>query len=299
MPLTPAEVRNVVFGKSPSGKQGYHEDEVDTFLDLVEAELTRLIAENDDLRRRLDQLDRQQGATREMTGSAVGPGLPHPVLAAPPPLAHQSAPEGDPHAQAARVLGLAQEMADRLASQAKTDADALLSRARTQADELLAAAKAKAEGLVQEAKTQAETLLTDARTTAETLGRQSREKTAALEREAAHQHSQTVAGLNHEKNTLENKIDRLRALEREYRIRLKAYLTAQLHELDEDETDPPPAPQPNQQGVAAVEPSTPAERGCPSSTSGDRATVGSPAVIWPSQVSAVARFSAGDRGVPQ
>jgi cell division septum initiation protein DivIVA len=221
------------------------------------------------------------------------------VLAASPPLADQSAPEGDAHAHAARVLGLAQEMADRLTSQAKADADALLSRARTQAEELLAAAKAKAEGLVQEATTRAETLLTDAHTTAETLGRQSREKTTSREREAAHQHSQTVAGLNHEKDTLENKIDRLRALEREYRIRLKAYLTAQLHELDEDETVPPPAPQPNRRGVAAVEPSTPAERGSPSSTAGGRAIVGGPAVIWPSQISAVARFSAGDRGIPQ
>jgi hypothetical protein len=54
-----------------------------------------------------------------------------------------------------------------------------------------------------------------------------------------------VAGLNHEKDTLENKIDRLRAVEREYRIHLKTYLTAQLHELDEDETVPPSALQPN------------------------------------------------------
>jgi DivIVA domain-containing protein len=246
MPLTPAEVRNVVFGKSLIGKQGYNEDEVDTFLDLVESELARLIEENDDLRRRLEQLDRQQGATRIETGFAVGPPeLPHPVLAAPPPLADQRAREGDAHAHAAGVLGLAHEMADRLTSQAKTEADAMLSRARTRADELLAAAKVEAEGLVQEGKTRAETLLTDARTTAETLERQSREETASLEREAAHQHSQTVAGLNHEKDTLENKIDRLRAVEREYRIHLKTYLTAQLHELDEDETVPPSALQPN------------------------------------------------------
>jgi DivIVA domain-containing protein len=262
MPLTPAEVRNVVFGKSPIGKQGYTEDEVDTFLDLVEAELARLIEENDDLRSRLEQLDRQQGATRSETGSALGPPeRPRPVMASPPPLADPSAPEGDPHTQAARVLGLAQEMADRLTTKANTDADATLSQARTQADQLLAAAKAKADGLVQEAKTRAETLLTDARTTAETLERQSRQKTASLEREAAHQHSQTIAALNQEKNTLENKIDRLRALEREYRIHLKAYLTAQLHELDEDETDPPSASQPNRQGVATFGLSTPAETG--------------------------------------
>uniref|UniRef100_UPI000566D1CD DivIVA domain-containing protein n=3 Tax=Mycobacterium TaxID=1763 RepID=UPI000566D1CD len=52
MPLTPADVHNVAFSKPPIGKRGYNEDEVDAFLDLVEAELTRLIEENSDLRQR-------------------------------------------------------------------------------------------------------------------------------------------------------------------------------------------------------------------------------------------------------
>jgi DivIVA domain-containing protein len=38
MPLTPADVHNVVFKKPPIGKRGYDEDEVDAFLDVVEAE---------------------------------------------------------------------------------------------------------------------------------------------------------------------------------------------------------------------------------------------------------------------
>jgi len=41
MPLTPADVHNVVFKKPPIGKRGYDEDEVDAFLDVVEAELAR------------------------------------------------------------------------------------------------------------------------------------------------------------------------------------------------------------------------------------------------------------------
>jgi DivIVA domain-containing protein len=43
MPLTPADIHNVAFSKPPIGKRGYNEDEVDAFLDLVEAEMTRLI----------------------------------------------------------------------------------------------------------------------------------------------------------------------------------------------------------------------------------------------------------------
>lgn len=51
MPLTPADVHNVAFSKPPIGKRGYNEDEVDAFLDLVEAELTRLIEENNEDRK--------------------------------------------------------------------------------------------------------------------------------------------------------------------------------------------------------------------------------------------------------
>jgi DivIVA domain-containing protein len=37
--LTPEQVRNVAFSKPPIGKRGYNEDEVDAFLDRVEAAL--------------------------------------------------------------------------------------------------------------------------------------------------------------------------------------------------------------------------------------------------------------------
>ncbi|MET0189701.1 MAG: DivIVA domain-containing protein, partial [Pseudonocardia sediminis] len=61
MPLTPADVHNVAFSKPPIGKRGYNEDEVDAFLDLVEAELARLIGENDDLRDQVASLEQRLG----------------------------------------------------------------------------------------------------------------------------------------------------------------------------------------------------------------------------------------------
>jgi DivIVA domain-containing protein len=39
--LTERDVRNVTFAKPRMGNRGYDEDEVDTFLDLVERELAR------------------------------------------------------------------------------------------------------------------------------------------------------------------------------------------------------------------------------------------------------------------
>src|ERR671919_3089155 len=61
MPLTPADVHNVAFSKPPIGKRGYNEDEVDAFLDLVEAELARLIEENEDLREQVSQVEQRLG----------------------------------------------------------------------------------------------------------------------------------------------------------------------------------------------------------------------------------------------
>src|SRR4028119_1612760 len=52
MPLTPEDVANKQF-TSTRLKPGYDETEVDEFLDEVEAELTRLYRENDELRNKL------------------------------------------------------------------------------------------------------------------------------------------------------------------------------------------------------------------------------------------------------
>ena len=57
MPLTPADVHNVAFKKPSIGKRGYDEDEVDAFLDVVEAELSRLIEENSQLTGRLSEFE--------------------------------------------------------------------------------------------------------------------------------------------------------------------------------------------------------------------------------------------------
>jgi DivIVA domain-containing protein len=234
MPLTPADVHNVAFSKPPIGKRGYNEDEVDAFLDLVEAELARLIEENNDLRNQVEQLDQQLHAAPVDTGPQLRPlEQPRPVMAPmPPPMREQTSPGGDHHVQAAKVLGLAQEMADRLTGEAKAEADGMLSEARTKSEQLLSDARAKADGMVNEARPRAETMLNDARTRAETLDRQSREKAASLERDAARKHTEIIGSLSQEKSILEKKIDELRTFEREYRTRLKTYLESQLRELD-------------------------------------------------------------------
>jgi DivIVA domain-containing protein len=229
MPLTPADVANVALSKPPLGKRGYNEDEVDAFLDLVQAELARLIEENNDLRHQVEQLDQQQRPASVDTVAALRPPEPPGPV---PPMMEQTSPGGDPHVQAAKVLGVAQEMADRLTGEATAEVAAMVSEAHTKSEQLLCEARAKADGMVTEARTRAETMLNDARTKAETLDRQSREEAAALERDAAHKHTEILAALSQEKSTLEKKIDELRAFERAYRTCLKTYLDSQLRELD-------------------------------------------------------------------
>ncbi len=100
MPLTPADVHNVAFSKPPIGKRGYNEDEVDAFLDLVEAELTRLIEENSDLRQRIEELDQELAAGGGAAAPAVRPFLsPSPSRSRPrrpPPSATRSRPSRPP-----------------------------------------------------------------------------------------------------------------------------------------------------------------------------------------------------------
>jgi DivIVA domain-containing protein len=48
--VTPADVHNIAFTRPPIGKRGYHEQEVDDFLDIVEQELARLIEDNEQLK---------------------------------------------------------------------------------------------------------------------------------------------------------------------------------------------------------------------------------------------------------
>jgi DivIVA domain-containing protein len=218
MPLTPADIRNVAFSKPLLGKRGYNEDEVDTFLDLIGAELARLIEQNNDLKRQVEQRDRKLHAAGD-PGRDLRP-------------VQQVSTRWTHDTQAAKVLGLAQQIADRLTADAKVEATGMLRDARTRSELLLADARTKSDGLVNEARTRAEALLNSAHAQVEALDRQSQEKVAALERDAAQKHGKIIGSISQEKSVLEKKVDELRTVEREYRKRLKAYLESQLRELD-------------------------------------------------------------------
>jgi DivIVA domain-containing protein len=229
MPLSPVDVRNVAFRKPPIGRRGYHEDEVDVFLDVVGAELARLIEENNDLRNQVRQLNQSRRTAPVDTARNPHPLEPSAPLV--PTMRDPALPSDDHHVQAAKVLSLAQQIADRLTDEAKAEAEGMLRKARTAAELLVSDARTKAKGMVTEARTQAETMLNNAHTRAETLDRQCREKAASLERDAARKHTETITALSQETSIVEKRIDELRTFEREYRTHLKTYLNTQFREL--------------------------------------------------------------------
>jgi len=219
MPLTPADVRNKQFSTTRL-RPGYDEEEVDTFLDEVEAELDRLIQENEELRAKLAECLR--GKVPALTSPVIEP-KPDLMAPEPPPMEPKQPepammcmpPAEDNMDTAARVLALAQQTADQAIADARREADETLGRARREADDILGKARRQAEQITSDARARAE----------------------SLERDAQERHRQAMGSLVQSREELERRVDDLRAFEREYRSRLKAYLEGQLRDLEAGAAD--------------------------------------------------------------
>ncbi|MDY6811277.1 MAG: DivIVA domain-containing protein [Actinomycetota bacterium] len=247
MRLTPADVHNVAFSKPPIGKRGYNEDEVDQFLDFVEAELARLIEENGDLKQRVEELegdlaDARSGAPAADASAAAPSGEERTQVFASAPVAETPAPaaapqpefkDDDANVRAARVLALAQDTADRLTSTSRQEADSLVADARSRADAMVSEAQSKADALLSDARQRSEAILADSQTRSEAQVRQAQERADALQSDAERKHSEIMGTINQQRTVLEGRIEQLKTFEREYRTRLKTYLESQLEELQQ------------------------------------------------------------------
>ena len=232
MPLMPADVRNKQFATTRL-RPGYDEEEVDTFLDEVETELERLLQENQELRAKLAECPGGGTPVVPALSSALTepdpermaaePVLPGPQRTPVPALMGMPGQEEPSMDTVARVLVLAQQTADQALADARRGAGETLGRARRAADEILG-----------KARSQAEQITSDARAVAE-----------SLQRDAQERYHQAVDSLVHQREELERRVDDLRAFERHYRSRLKAYLEGQLRDLEADAADSEPFPHPD------------------------------------------------------
>jgi DivIVA domain-containing protein len=219
MPLTPADVRNKQFSTTRL-RPGYDEEEVDAFLDEVEAALDELIQENEELRAKLAEAMRGRPPVSLTPQPEVPEIRPEPVRHEPerqpePVMISRPRPVEDNMDTAARVLALAQQTADQAIADARREADETLGRARREADDILTKARRQAEQVTSDARARAE----------------------SLERDAQERHRQAMGSLVQSREELERRVDDLRAFEREYRSRLKAYLEGQLRDLEAGAAD--------------------------------------------------------------
>ncbi|MDI3331777.1 MAG: DivIVA domain-containing protein [Micrococcus sp.] len=239
MALTPEDVVNKRF-QPTKFREGYDQDEVDDFLDEIVVELRRLNQENDELRRKVAEL--QSGGAAESTvpapvsaeaaedegtvqkstvGQDAASEVPaastdesgagqEPATAVPAVKDSGEVIESAPVSQPAAAASAA-PAADTGREAAASSAAGVLAMAQKLHDDFVAEGQAKREQIIAEAQSEANGLVNDAQ-----------EKSR-----------KTLAELEEKKSVLERKVEQLKGFERDYRARLKAYIEGQLRDLQD------------------------------------------------------------------
>jgi DivIVA domain-containing protein len=239
MALTPEDVVNKRF-QPTKFREGYDQDEVDDFLDEVVVELRRLNQENEELRQRLVAGDarvaelQRSGAQPPAPASAPAPAVfeqPQPApIAAPVPVpvpeaAAYTAPESPSDAMDPTNTNNLLQLARRLHEEHVREGV-------EKKEALIAEGQATASRAVEEAQTTASRTVEEAQTTASRTVEEAQAAANRVIEEAQSKQREQLAGLDHERQALEGRIDELRTFEREYRQKLKGYIEGQLRELD-------------------------------------------------------------------
>mgnify|MGYP000037026025 FL=1 len=207
MPLTPEDVVNKRF-QPTKFREGYDQDEVDDFLDEIVVELRRLTQENDDLRQRLLA---SESRIAELQRSGAG----------------LVAEINSPTAESALAPAIAPSAVS--AFPEATQDPATLDTNNT--NNLLQLARKLHEEHVREGLAKRDALIAEGHATA-----------ARVVREAEAQQRADMSRLEQEKALIEHRIQELRSFEREYRLKLKAYIENQLADLEESTAAPTERP---------------------------------------------------------
>jgi DivIVA domain-containing protein len=218
MALTPEDVVNKRF-QPTKFREGYDQDEVDDFLDEVVVELRRLNQENEELRQRLMAGESRINELQRSGGQ--------------PPVAHSQQPQqvaafGDqsPFGQSPfgqpqfgqPPVGAAAGGLGALGFPAPSDPNAV---DPTNTNNLLQLARKLHEEHVREGIEKRDALIAEGHATA-----------ARVVSDAENAHRQQLSSLDQERQSLEHRIEELRAFERDYRQKLRSYIEGQLRELE-------------------------------------------------------------------
>ena len=248
-PLTPLDIQHKEFTKA---MRGYAMHEVDTFLDQVTEEFTRM----------QDEIAR----LREQASSAAPP-QPVPIQQAPPPppppppMAAEARGGTGGEEAIARALVMAQRMADQTVEEAKVKAKSMVAEAEARAKNMTEQAQMRAREVTEAAQMRAREVTEAAQARARELTEgletrykeriQSAEARARVaEEQARMQIAQATEQVARRRQELESSIEALRAFERDYRARLRGFVEGQLKALEDAAPSGPVAP-PQPPGLGA------------------------------------------------
>jgi DivIVA domain-containing protein len=252
-PLTPLDIQHKEFTKA---MRGYAMHEVDTFLDQVTEEFTRM----------QDEIAR----LREQASSAAPQPTPVVQHAPPPPPPQPQPVAAEPRGSAggeeaiARALVMAQRMADQTVEEAKVKAKSMVAEAEARAKNMTEQAQMRAREVTEAAQMRArevtEAAQMRAREVTEAAQARARELTEGLEtrykeriqsaeararvaeEQARMQIAQATEQVARRRQELESSIEALRAFERDYRARLRGFVEGQLKALEDAAPSGPVAP---------------------------------------------------------
>jgi DivIVA domain-containing protein len=255
-PLTPLDIQHKEFTKA---MRGYAMHEVDTFLDQVTEEFTRMQDEIARLREQASSAAPPQPAPIQMQQA------PPPPPPQPQPVVAEARGGGVGGEEAiARALVMAQRMADQTVEEAKVKAKSMVAEAEARAKNMTEQAQMRAREVTEAAQMRArevtEAAQMRAREVTEAAQARARELTEGLEtrykeriqsaeararvaeEQARMQIAQATEQVARRRQELESSIEALRAFERDYRARLRGFVEGQLKALEDAAPSGPVAP---------------------------------------------------------
>ena len=251
MALTPEDVVNKRF-QHVKFREGYDQDEVDDFLDEVVVELRRLYTENDDLRQKLSaaeaKVEELQSKKAPASAPAEAPKAEKKAEAAPatapqaPAKTETSAPVEADKADKAKEEAAAKEAPEAKEAPKAPAAPAVSAGVAGAAVGASAAAPAAqggdqdAHGLIALAQRVHDEHVAEGERTRDKLIGEAEKKSAEILSAAEKKRDETLSQLENQKASLEREIDGLQNFERQYRTRLKSYLSDQLRDLESSGT---------------------------------------------------------------
>jgi DivIVA domain-containing protein len=220
VPLTPADIHHVEFGKAPLGRRGYDEEQVDALLDEVSEEMAELLEEKDVLQRQAGRDDLPADHTTQDNALR----------------AEFSAVSAE-FERARRECEQAQQNAHglqrRLAEARQAAAAPAAARSGDNPDIVMAMAQRTADDHLHESRRQSHALAAQARAESERVVDEARHKVQTIEEDIRRRQREAAAELQAGDAALRRQVEELAGFAESYRAALAEHLRLQSQYLDD------------------------------------------------------------------